>query len=109
MPGPLTAKQEQELEIRRMECSREFADEEGVQESNLTDAEGRGLASLKKKVKEGNLVIGQTHKSGRFAVMSMVEYERAGRKHTDKDIEVDLKFFMENQRRINIQDIHGRL
>ena len=67
----------------------------------MTEAEKRGLASLKKKVKDGNLIIVQTDKSGSFAVMSMKEYERAGKKHTDKDIEVDLNFLVENQRRIN--------
>ena len=46
-------------------------------------------------------MIVQTDKSGRFAVMSMAEYERAGKKHTDKDIEVDLNFLLENQKRIN--------
>ena len=108
LPGPLTAKQEQELEVRRMEWSSifddymaRFTDEEGIQESNLTQAEKRGLDSLKKKVKDGSIIIVQTDKSGRFAVMSKEEYERAGRKHTDKDIEVDLNFLLENQRRIN--------
>ena len=108
LPGPLTAKQEQELEVRRMEWSRifddymaNFTDEKGIQESNLTPAEKRGLDSLKKKVKEGSIVIVQTDKSGRFAVMSKEEYERAGKKHTDKDIEVDLNFLLENQRKSN--------
>ena len=108
LPGPLTAKQEQELEVRRMEWSQifdeymaNFTDEKGVQESNLTQAEKRGLDSLKKKVKAGDIIIVQTDKSGRFAVMSKEEYERAGRKHTDKDIEVDLNFLLENQKRIN--------
>ena len=56
LPGSLTAKQEQELEVRRMEWSRifddymaKFTDKEGVQESNLTQAEKRGLDSLKKR------------------------------------------------------------
>ena len=74
---------------------------QGLQESNLTASEKKGLASLKKKVKAGDIVIAQTGQSGRFLVMSLKEYERAGSKHTDKDIEVDLKFLMENQRRIN--------
>ena len=79
----------------------QFTDEEGVQESNLTASEKKGLASLKKKVKTGSIVIVQTDKSGRFAVMSLKDYERPGAKHTDKDIEVDLTFLVENQRMIN--------
>ena len=73
----------------------------GVQESNLTKAEARGLKKLKKRVADGSLVIVKTDKSGRFSVMSMCEYERAGKIHTEKDIEVDVKFLQENQRRIN--------
>ena len=34
-----------------------FCDEEGVQESNLTREEQAGLKSLKKRIKEGSLVI----------------------------------------------------
>ena len=43
----------------------------------------------------------RTDKSGRFAIMSLAEYERAGRVHTEKDLEVDLDFLQENQRRVN--------
>ena len=79
----------------------EFTDEKGLQESNLTMEEARGLQKLQKRVKEGSLVVVRTDKSGRFAIMSMEEYERAGRVHTDKDVEVDLAFLQENQRRVN--------
>ena len=108
LPGPLTPAQEQELECRRVEWSRifdtfveEFTDEKGVQESNLTAQEARGLRKLQKRIKEGTLVVVKTDKSGRFSIMSMVEYERAGRVHTEKDLEVDLEFLQENQRRVN--------
>ena len=108
LPGPMTPAQEQELECRRVEWTKvfdefmsEFTDEKGVQESNLTRQEARGLRKLQKRVKEGSLVVVRTDKSGRFAIMSMSEYERAGRVHTDKDVEVDLAFLQENQRRIN--------
>ena len=43
----------------------------------------------------------KTDKSGRFAIMSMDEYERAGKVHTEKDLPVDLDFLQENQRRVN--------
>ena len=33
--------------------------------------------------------------------MSMVEYERAGKVHTEKDVEVDLAFLQENQQCVN--------
>ena len=108
LPGPLSPEQEQEIECRRVEWlkvfrdfMKEFTDEQGVQESNLTKQEARGLKKLQKRVKEGSLVIVKTDKSGRFSVMSMEEYERAGRVHTDKDTEVNLQFLQENQRRLN--------
>ena len=68
---------------------------------NLKDEESKGLKSLKKRVAEGSIVVCQTDKSSRFAIMSIEEYEEAGRKHTDKDTEVSLNFMQENQRRIN--------
>ena len=83
------------------EFMKEFTDERGVQESDLTAQETRGLKKLQKRVKEGSLVVVKTDKSGRFAIISMVEYERAGKVHTEKDVDVDLAFLQENQRRIN--------
>ena len=67
----------------------------------MKDEESKGLKSLKKRVAEGSIVVCQTDKSSRFAIMSIEEYEEAGRKHTDKDTEVSLNFMQENQRRIN--------
>ena len=43
----------------------------------------------------------RTDKSGRFSVMSMEEYERAGAVHTRNDVEVNLSFLQENQRKLN--------
>ena len=62
LPGPLSTRLERELESRRMEWIaiayvREFWDEEGVQEENLTESEARGL---KKRVADGTLVVCET-------------------------------------------------
>ena len=35
-------------------------------------------------------MVAQTDKSGRFAIMTRDQYLEAGRKHTDKDREVDI-------------------
>ena len=61
-----------------------------VNDDNLTKEEKEGLKSLKERVKEGSIVICSTDKSSRFAVMSLEEYEEAGRKHTDKDQEINM-------------------
>ena len=47
------------------------------------------------------MVICQTDKSSRFAIMTMQEYEEAGKKHTQKDQEVSGEFLAENQRNLN--------
>ena len=108
LPGPLTQAQESELIMRRVEWEavyeeyiREMCDEEGVQESNLTREEERGLKSLKKRVADGSIVICATDKSSRFAIMTMAEYEEAGKKHTSKDEEVDDDFLVDNEKRLN--------
>ena len=73
------------------EYFRNNCDEKGRQKTNLTVEEQRGIKSLRKRVKEGGITILPTDKSGRFCVMSVEEYLRAGGKHTSKDEEVGVK------------------
>ena len=108
LPKPKTVKIEQDIELRRQTWRKiyqsfrdQFTDEDGVQESNLTVSEAMGLKSLKKRVANGELVVVKSDKSGRFSVMSMAEYTRAGEVHTMKDTEVTLEFLLKNQRKIN--------
>ena len=56
---------------------------------------------MQKRVRDGSLVVCETDKSGRFAVMSQEEYLEAGSKHVSKDEEVGLEFLVNNQRCIN--------
>ena len=108
LPGPMPNNLESELEMRRVAWGAQYdqhiasiKDEEGVEDGNLTEQEKKGLKSLQKRVKLGELVIVQTDKSSRFAVMTMEEYEEAGRKHTEKDTEVGLEFVLSNETQIN--------
>ena len=80
LPGPRCGKTEQEIEFRRVAWGRiyddfrnELTDEEGVQESNLTLGEVKGLKKLKKRVQDGEIIIVKTDKSGKFAIMSLEE------------------------------------
>ena len=102
---PLTASttEDRRLSWRKIyrDFKNEFTDEKGVQETNLTEEEARGLEKLKKRVKEGELVVVKTDKSGKFSIMSLTEYKRAGEVHTIKDKEVTVEFLLKNQRRIN--------
>ena len=82
LPGPMSPAEEQEIEARRVIWGKvfddflaEFTDEAGVQESNLTQAESRGLEKLQKRVADGSLVIVKTDKSGRFSEDSCLSSE----------------------------------
>ena len=70
-------KEEAALETMRVEVMEVFRDhikancnERGEQKSNLTASEMRGLKSLKKRVKEGELVVVPTDKTGKLCIMS---------------------------------------
>ena len=71
----------------------------GPKDSNLTWSEFNGLKSLKKRIKQGDLVIAQTDKSSCFAVLSVKQYLQAGECHTKKDREISWKDveYLQNQ------------
>ena len=70
---------------------KEFCDDRGRQEDNLTPTQRRGLKKLQKRVADGEIVVIPTDKSGRMVVMSLEDYERAGEVHTSKDREVSME------------------
>ena len=51
----------------------------------LTCSEIDAMKSLKEKIKEGTLIITQTDKSSRFAVLTKDQYLQSGKSHTIKD------------------------
>jgi hypothetical protein len=71
------------------------------QEGNLTEGEKKGLKSLKKSIKDGSIVVLPTDMTGKFALMSMSIYMRAGEEHTKKGEEVGIDEVRGNQRRLN--------
>ena len=73
----------------------------GEQKSNLSIKEQEGLKSIRKRVQEGSLVILATDKSGRFAVMSMATYIKAGMVHIKDDQEVGPEERKANQKIVN--------
>ena len=79
----------------------EKCDEKGGQKMNLTKGQSRGLKLLKKRVKEGELVVLPTDKSGNLAVMTRGTYEEAGFSHTVKDKEVTWEEVRDAQRELN--------
>ena len=109
LPGKVkNFKDEAALETLRMETMevfkqyfREKCNERGEQKSNLSASELRGMKSLKKRVKEGEIVVVQTDKTGKFVVMSREAYEEAGLVHTKKDEEAGQEKVEEIEREIN--------
>ena len=107
-PKPLTAEGESKLEVFRMEMLqdhdewvKEHCNCKGQQSGNLSKEESAGLKSLQKRIKEGELVVLPTDKSGRFALMEMSTYILAREKHTEKDLEIDLDRVRKNQKQLN--------
>ena len=47
-----------------------------------------GIASLKKRVKDGSLIVATTDKSKKFALLTREQYIKSGEIHTQKDIEI---------------------
>ena len=99
---------ESNLELLRAELKncfkqymREKCDDEGRLESNITKNEMSGLKSLKKRVKNEEIVVLPTDKRGRFGIMSMDNYLRAGSKHTVKDERVDMATVSRTQNELN--------
>ena len=57
----------------------EICDEEGnVKEGTLNGVQRRGLKKLCKRVKDGEVVVKKTDKSGRLFVSSMEGYKKGG-------------------------------
>ena len=99
---------EAKLEMMRQELkgvferyTREKCGPRGLQKSNLTRNEILGLKSLKKRVKEGEIVILPTDKTGLFAVMSRDTYLECGTSHTEKDSIVGWDDLKQSQNEIN--------
>ena len=108
LPGALGLEEEAGLEVLRQEWReayrgfiREKCNNKREQESNLTKEEREGLASLRKRIKEGDVIIVPTDKSGRFSIMDLETYTQAGLKHANKDEVITIDQIRENQHELN--------
>ena len=94
---PLTVKDESEIEVRKkawQEEHRKFMDKEmagdRMKYNNLTAEQRRGLTKLKKRVKDGEIVVSKTDKSGKLFVSTFDSYSSCrGQKHTEGDKKID--------------------
>ena len=108
LPKPLTPEEESKLEVRKNTQKEIFekyriknTDSKGEQKSNLTPAEKRGLDSLKKRIKNEEIIVMKTDKSSRFIVTTPDDYVEMGKEHTAKDEEVSWEKVRDMERRVN--------
>ena len=108
LPKPLPTRQEACAAVRRERWEKEFKEyfqenckDDGSQKSNLTPAQQRGIAKLKKRIKEGSLMVVLTDKSGKLAVTTPSNYLKMGEEHTKNDAEVDEETASDTQRKLN--------
>ena len=68
---------------------------------NLSMGQRKGLKSLKRRVAEGEIIVCQTDKSGRFCVLTSEQYLEAGEIHASKDRKINQEDHEEIQRALN--------
>ena len=109
LPKPMAATREAMLAVHMSEWDRvrvsvkeEIANnEKDEQKTNLTSSQKKGLVSLARRAKAGEVVIIETDKTGKFAILSREDYMAAGMVHTSKDEEVTEEYVKSNQRVLN--------
>ena len=92
LPKPLSVIRETEIEMRReahttvyQEYRREFCNKDGEQKKNLTEEEQIGLKRIQKRIKDGDLVVLKTDKSGKMSVTDRDNYVQMGQEHVKND------------------------
>jgi hypothetical protein len=70
-------------------------------QSNLTEAEKAGLKILKGRIRQGEFVVYQTNKSGRFSIDTVDNYRNACRPHVESDLAVPEDLYKDFQRKVN--------
>ena len=83
------------IEMRRAQHTKAFrvfrernCGKNGEQKSNLSEEEQEGLKTLAKRIKEGEIVIMKTDKSGKFCVATREKYIELGMDHIKNDREI---------------------
>ena len=98
IPKSVNNEDEALLQVRRKAVMDDFDEyvkkncgRNGVQNNmNMTEEQKKGMSSLQKRVKEGEIVITTTDKSGKFAVVDKELYVEAANVHLkDEEITVD--------------------
>ena len=83
----------------------ERCNKDGEQQSNLTPEQQEGLNSLKKQIREKDIIVLNTDKSGKLCVASRDEYVKMGTIHTSKDKKIGWREIHEMEKQTNGQSI----
>ena len=103
LPEPLSNEREvaiQHLRDRLSRVTEEYVRATGSTlraQSNLTEAEKAGLKILKGRIRQGEVVVYQTDKSGGFTIDTVDNYRDACRPHVESDL-TDHKIYMKISR-----------
>ena len=87
LPKPMQIEEEALIEIRRnmhkkiFSQHREENTDNGKQESNLSEEE----RSILYRIREGEILVMKTDKSGKFCIVSQADYIKMGEVHTKND------------------------
>ena len=116
LPKSLSPDEESKLEVRKRSQIETFehyrknnTNKNGEQRSNLSHDEKTGLRSLQKRIKNEEIIIMKTDKSGRFVVTTPEKYKELGKEHTEKDTEISWGQVKELERRVNQHTIAWEL
>ena len=110
LPRPCSNFVESGIEMLRkkiMETFRSYrkrnCNERGEQPSNLNRKQNRGLRKLKQRIKDNELVILKTDKSGKLIAMKREDYEKLGKDKCRQDKKIKREEIRRIERRINEQ------
>ena len=108
LPKPISIKEETKINLREScyqkvfdDFVREKCDKSGRQPPNLSQQQMKGISKLKSRIKEGSVVVTETDKSGKLAVVDMMSYQEMGQEHIAGDREISEKEVNETERKMN--------
>ena len=108
LPKPMDTNNEAMVEIRRgtnnkiyEQYTEEVCNKKGEVKGNLSEEEKDGFRRLQKRIKENEVVILKTDKSGKMCLVTRDEYMKMGLEHTKKDAEIDRKGIIEKEKQLN--------
>ena len=112
LPKPLTPDEESRIEVRKRsqkEINEKFrannTNAKHEQNPNLKKSEKNGLKSLLKRIKDEEIIIMKTDKSGKFVVTTPEKYVEMGEDHTSKDIEITWAQMRELEKNVSAHSV----